>query len=62
MKKYSDYFKYLIFFLILLPTNYLVSHYVVQTSMSMLSILSSSIITTCLFFVFTNLFQSKKHK
>ncbi|GFL18517.1 hypothetical protein TUM15754_18010 [Neisseria gonorrhoeae] len=62
MKKYSDYFKYLIFFLILLPTNYLVSHYVVQTSMSMLSILSSSIITTCLFFVFTNLSKSKKHK
>lgn len=62
MKKYSDYFKYLIFFLILLPTNYLVSHYVVQTSMSMLSILSSSIITTCLFFIFTNLSQSKKHK
>lgn len=60
MKKYSDYFKYLIFFLILLPTNYLVSHYVVQTSMNMLSILSSSIITTCLF-LFLQIYPNQRN-
>ncbi len=57
MKKYSDYFKYLITFLILLPTNYLISHYVEQTSNKYVKHFKFFYNNNLPFFCFTNLSQ-----